>query len=124
VFVGGGPSNFARCQALRAWPGPINTWTEAAGHGAVIAVDPVTGERKWKFDMTDVTDSGILTTGSDLVFTGGREGFFQALDAKTGALLWKTNLAPRSPADRSHIDRQQAVRVRCCGVVDVCVCGG
>jgi outer membrane protein assembly factor BamB len=57
-----------------------------------MAIDPVTGERKWKFDMTDVTDSGILTTGSDLVFTGGREGFFQALDARTGALLWKTNL--------------------------------
>ena len=42
--------------------------------------------------MTDVTDSGILTTGSDLLFTGGREGYFQALDARTGALLWKTQL--------------------------------
>jgi alcohol dehydrogenase (cytochrome c) len=42
--------------------------------------------------MTDVTDSGILTTASDLLFTGGREGYFQALDARTGALLWKTNL--------------------------------
>ena len=40
----------------------------------------------------DVTDSGILTTGSDLLFTGGREGYFQALDARTGSLLWKTNL--------------------------------
>jgi glucose dehydrogenase len=71
---------------------PINTWTEAAGHGAVIALDPATGERKWKFDMTDVTDSGILTTASGLLFTGGREGYFQALDASTGKLLWKTNL--------------------------------
>jgi len=35
---------------------------------------------------------GILTTASDLLFTGGREGYFQVLDAKTGALLWKTNL--------------------------------
>jgi glucose dehydrogenase len=42
--------------------------------------------------MTDVTDSGILTTGSDLLFAGGREGYFQALDARTGTLLWKTNL--------------------------------
>ena len=93
TFVGGGPRNFS---AVPDAPGlgrsPINSWTEAAGHGAVMAIDPVTGERKWKFDMTDVTDSGILTTGSDLVFTGGREGFFQALDARTGALLWKTNL--------------------------------
>jgi alcohol dehydrogenase (cytochrome c) len=71
---------------------PINTWTEAAGHGAVIALDPGTGREKWKFKMTDVTDSGILTTGSDVLFTGGHEGFFQALDARTGALLWKTQL--------------------------------
>jgi glucose dehydrogenase len=42
--------------------------------------------------MTDVTDSGILTTASNLLFTGGREGYFQALDARTGTLLWKTNL--------------------------------
>jgi alcohol dehydrogenase (cytochrome c) len=92
-FVGGGPQNFS---AVPGAPGlgrsPINTWTEAAGHGAVIAIDPKTGHEKWKFKMTDVTDSGILTTGSDLLFTGGREGFFQALDARTGALLWKTNL--------------------------------
>jgi alcohol dehydrogenase (cytochrome c) len=42
--------------------------------------------------MTDVTDSGILTTASDLLFTGGREGYFQALDTRTGKLLWKANL--------------------------------
>src|SRR6267154_2609353 len=35
---------------------------------------------------------GILTTASDLLFVGGREGYFQSLDAKTGTLLWKQNL--------------------------------
>jgi glucose dehydrogenase len=29
---------------------------------------------------------------TDVLFTGGREGYFQALDARTGALLWKVNL--------------------------------
>ena len=72
--------------------GPINSWTDAAASGAVIALDPRTGEEKWKFTMTDVTDSGILTTASDLLFTGGREGYFQALDARSGALLWRANL--------------------------------
>ena len=42
--------------------------------------------------MFDVTDSGVLTTASDLLFTGGREGYFQVLDARTGALLWKASL--------------------------------
>lgn len=70
----------------------INNWTEAVGTGAVIAIDPVTGEHRWKFEMTDVTTSGILTTATDLLFTGGREGYFHALDAVTGDLLWRTNL--------------------------------
>ena len=42
--------------------------------------------------MTDVISSGILTTASDLLFTGARSGYFQALDARTGDLLWKANL--------------------------------
>jgi alcohol dehydrogenase (cytochrome c) len=71
---------------------PINNWTDAVGHGAVIAIDPLTGQPRWKFDQYDVTDSGILTTATDLLFTGGREGHFHALDARTGALLWKTSL--------------------------------
>ena len=72
--------------------GPINNWTDAAGHGAVHAIDPNTGEPKWRFAMYDVTDTGIVTTASDLLFTGGREGYLQALDARNGTLLWRTNL--------------------------------
>jgi glucose dehydrogenase len=47
---------------------------------------------KWQFKMADVTDSGILTTATDLLFAGGREGYFFALDARTGDLLWKANV--------------------------------
>jgi alcohol dehydrogenase (cytochrome c) len=72
--------------------GPINTYTEALAHGAVIALDPHTGKKKWSFEMHDVNTSGILTTASDLLFAGGREGYFQALNARTGALLWKVAL--------------------------------
>jgi alcohol dehydrogenase (cytochrome c) len=71
---------------------PINTWTNAVGNGAVIALDPTTGKAKWKFEQFDVTDAGILTTASDLLFTGGREGYFHALDARTGKLLWRASL--------------------------------
>jgi len=72
--------------------GPINNWTEAAGSGAVIAIDPATGEQQWKYEMTDVTTSGILTTTTDLLFTGNREGYFHALDARDGSLLWRKTL--------------------------------
>ncbi len=59
------------------------------GFGVVRALDPKTGELKWEFPMPDVTASGILTTASDVLFTGGRQGYFHALDARTGKLLWK-----------------------------------
>jgi alcohol dehydrogenase (cytochrome c) len=95
-FVGGAPTSFAPAPGAPTVPGlsrgPLNTWTEAAGHGAVIAVDALTGEQRWKFEMTDVSSSGLLTTASDLLFSGSREGYFQALDARTGELLWKASL--------------------------------
>ena len=72
--------------------GVINNWTEEAGSGAVLAIDPRTGEQRWRFELTDVTTSGILTTASNLLFAGSREGHFHALDARTGELLWKASL--------------------------------
>ena len=71
---------------------PINNWTDEVGRGAVLALDPYTGEAKWRFEQFDASDSGMLTTASDLLFTGGREGYFHALDARTGELLWKASL--------------------------------
>jgi len=71
---------------------PINNWTDAIAHGEVIALDPRTGQQRWSFRQYDVTDSGIMTTATDLLFTGGREGYFHALDARTGELLWKASL--------------------------------
>jgi alcohol dehydrogenase (cytochrome c) len=70
-------------------PPQIVSRGEEDGYGAIRAIDPQSGDRKWEYKMTDVTDSGILTTATDLLFAGGREGYFMALDARTGALLWK-----------------------------------
>ena len=71
---------------------PINNWTDEVGHGTLIAMDPRTGEARWKYEQFDVSDGGMLTTASDLLFTGGREGHFHALDARTGELLWRASL--------------------------------
>jgi glucose dehydrogenase len=95
-FIGGRPTTAEPVPDAPTVPGltrgPINTWTTAAGSGAVVALDALTGEPRWKFEMTDVTSSGILTTASDLLFTGARSGYFQALDARTGDLLWRVSL--------------------------------
>src|SRR5213083_868867 len=74
------------------WSPAPNFRKEEEGYGAVRAVDPHTGEMKWEFKMADVTEAGILTTASDLLLSGGREGHFFALDARSGELLWKVNL--------------------------------
>jgi alcohol dehydrogenase (cytochrome c) len=66
--------------------------TEEEGHGAIRAIDPLTGEKRWDFNMADVTDAGVLTTASNVLFSGGREGYFFALDARSGALLWKATV--------------------------------
>jgi glucose dehydrogenase len=65
--------------------------TKAEGYGAVRALDPLTGQKKWDYKMVDYTESGILTTASDLLFAGGKEGNFFALDARDGA-HWNVNL--------------------------------
>jgi alcohol dehydrogenase (cytochrome c) len=78
--------------ALRTGPGAVNQRTPQEGYGAIQAFDPKSGELKWQFKMSDVTDSGILTTATDLLFAGGREGYFFALDARSGEMLWKGNV--------------------------------
>src|SRR5262245_17694286 len=64
-------------------------------YGAVRAIDPKTGEKKWDYRQNAVsTEAGILTTASDVLFSGSRDGSFYALDARDGKLLWQTNLGP------------------------------
>ena len=86
-YFGGGEGRTTDAQGLRT--ATNNLRTEDEGYGAILAIDPLTGDRKWEYKMVDFTDAGILTTASDLLFSGGREGFFYALNARTGALLWK-----------------------------------
>jgi alcohol dehydrogenase (cytochrome c) len=74
---------------------PTNTYTRTEDegyYGAIKAIDVKTGDIKWAFKLSQVTDSGVLTTATNLVFAGGREGYFFALDARDGKMLWKSML--------------------------------
>jgi len=71
-------------------PFPRGGSTQDDVYSSVQAIDPKTGERKWEFRMdAPSTDAGILTTASDVLFSGGRDGQFFALDARDGKLLWQ-----------------------------------
>ena len=64
-------------------------------YSAVRAIDPATGDKKWDFRLNaPSTEGGILTTTSNVLFAGGRDGQFVALDARYGSKLWETNLGP------------------------------
>ena len=95
-FTGGGVNGVAPAPGAPTIgigrPDRIDYWTDEVGSGATVAWNPITGERAWSFAQHDVTDAGMLVTASDIVFTGGREGYFYAFDARNGALLWKAAL--------------------------------
>ena len=70
----------------------VNQRTPEEGLGAIQAINPQNGEVVWRHVMNNVTDSGVLSTASNLVFAGGREGHFYGLDAETGEELWRQTL--------------------------------
>jgi len=58
--------------------------------GHFIAIDPLTGQKKWEVPLTDLPSSaGMLVTGGGLVFTGLLTGEFIALDEATGKTLYQ-----------------------------------
>jgi len=58
--------------------------------GHFLAINPVTGEKRWEVPLTDLPSSaGMLVTGGGLVFTGKLTGEFIALDEDTGKTLWQ-----------------------------------
>ena len=64
-------------------------------HSSIQAIDPTTGMKRWSYRINSPSiEAGVLTTASDMLFSGARDGSFFALDARTGTLLWQTNLGP------------------------------
>jgi PQQ-dependent dehydrogenase (methanol/ethanol family) len=57
--------------------------------GLFTAWDPVRGRAAWKVAEKFPAWSGALATAGGLVFYGTMEGWFKALDARTGKELWR-----------------------------------
>ncbi len=60
--------------------------------GEIMAWNPVTQKKEWGVKEDLPFNGGTMTTAGGLVFYGNLHGFFKALDAKTGAELWKMQL--------------------------------
>ena len=128
-----GPQEFVEGETYfgRGLSGKVISETPVVGaddekYTAVRALDPQTGDRKWQFKLnsgnsidahkgglTSRGAAGILTTATDVLFTGGPEGDFVALDARNGSLLWRAALGGElinSPITYS-VDGRQYVAV-------------
>lgn len=62
--------------------------------GELIGWDPVLRKKVWSVRESPFPlYSGVLATGGNVVFYGTMDGWFKAVDARTGAELWKQKLA-------------------------------
>ena len=68
---------------VRMYAGP------GGNRGEFLAWDPVKNEKVWAIPENFPVWSGALATAGDVVFYGTMDGWFKAVDAKSGTLLWQ-----------------------------------
>lgn len=74
--------------SVRMYPGP------GGYQGELVAWDVANQKKAWSIKDADLPIySGVLATGGDLVFYGTMDGWFRAVDAHTGKILWQTKTA-------------------------------
>jgi alcohol dehydrogenase (cytochrome c) len=104
------------CANYYAWEQPYQVgvqWESGAtlrpreqkNFGALRAIDPATGERKWEFRYPSVSSSGVLSTASGLVFNADGDGNILAFDSRTGKNLWhyQTGFGVRATAGMTYM---------------------
>jgi len=89
---------------------------DAAGErtkGSFLAIDPATGEIRWRFEMVHPPSGGAMATAGNLVFTGDVSGNLIAFDARTGKVLWRfqTGAAIHAPPVSYAFEGKQYVAV-------------
>jgi PQQ-dependent dehydrogenase (methanol/ethanol family) len=68
---------------VKIHPGP------GGNRGEFSAWDPESGKKTWSIKEDFPVWSGALVTAGDVVFYGTMDGWFKAVDAKSGSLLWR-----------------------------------
>ncbi len=73
--------------SVRMYPGP------GGYQGELIAWDVANAKEVWGIKESDLpVYSGVLATAGDVVFYGTMDGWFRAVDARSGSVLWQQKL--------------------------------
>jgi lanthanide-dependent methanol dehydrogenase len=72
--------------SVKMYPGP------GGFRGEFSAWDPINRRKAWSIKENFPVWSGAVVTAGDVVFYGTMEGWFKAIHARTGELLWQTKL--------------------------------
>ena len=83
-------SDTPKFESGRQYPGGRGAPSGQTRTAGIKAIDPETGKTMWEFPLTQGSlTSGVLATAGGVVFAASREGYLFALDARTGASLWR-----------------------------------
>jgi alcohol dehydrogenase (cytochrome c) len=78
----------------------------------MVALDPLTGETKWRHEWPGRGGGGVLATAGNVLFTGDGSGNFVAIDATNGKPLWRSRIGDPSNAPQTYmVDGRQHVLV-------------
>jgi PQQ-dependent dehydrogenase (methanol/ethanol family) len=69
--------------SVRMYPGP------GGNRGEFMAWDPASRRQVWSIKETFPVWSGVVVTAGDVAFYGTMDGWFKAVDARTGEPLWQ-----------------------------------
>ena len=72
-------------------PGDRGPFSEARGR--LTGFNASTGKELWQYESPTPLVAGVALTASNLIFTGEVGGYFDALDAQSGKILLRVNLA-------------------------------
>jgi alcohol dehydrogenase (cytochrome c) len=74
-------------ESIPYWGAGVAVDTEDVS-GYLSAIDPATGQERWRFRNQYPMTASVLATGGDLVFAGDPAGIYRAFNASSGDLLW------------------------------------
>lgn len=81
--------------------------------GRIDAINVETGDTVWSYEQPAGLYSPVMATAGGLLFTGGVDRYFRALDQETGEAVWQTRLPAtvHGHASTFEVDGRQYVAV-------------